>query len=64
MGKKTSSNGIPIQQAMANWAAAIEAVLQHIDRIAKGGQPNPTATSDLIAAAEAARLQCEEAHLL
>lgn len=58
------NNGIPIQQAMARWSAAIEAVLQDIDRIAKGGQPNPTATSDLIAAVQATRLECEEAHLL
>lgn len=35
------NNGIPIQQAMARWSAAIEAVLQDIDRIAKGGAAEP-----------------------
>lgn len=63
MAHTTPSNFGPIQQLVENWAAAVEAVLEDIDRIAKGGQSDPAATSTLVASAEAARRQCEEALL-
>lgn len=50
----------PIQQAWAAWETAVEAVLQDINRIAKGGQSNPAVTCELMAAVEVARLRCEE----
>lgn len=57
----TPSNVMPIQQFARNWAVAVEEVLQDIDRIAKVGQPAPAATSEMVAAAEAAPRQCERA---
>jgi len=59
-----SATSKSIQQALASWAVAVEAVLKDIDRIAKGGQSNPAVTDELIAAVEAVRQQCEEAQPL
>jgi len=60
MAKVPSTTSKPIQQALAAWATAVEAVLQDINRIAKGGQSNPAMTGELMAAVEAARQRCEE----
>lgn len=60
MARISSPRGELIQHALASWAAAVEAVLHDIDRIAKGGHSNSAVTGELIAAVEAARRRCEE----
>lgn len=50
-----------IQPALADWSVAVDALLQDIERIAEGGQLDPTETVQLIAALESARLRCEAA---
>jgi hypothetical protein len=60
MAKIPATTSKPIQQARAAWETAVEAVLQDINRIAKGGQSNPAVTGELMTAVEVARLRCEE----
>jgi len=49
----------PIAQALAAWVAAVEAVMEEINRIAAGGLPAPALMTKLMAAVDAARLRCE-----
>lgn len=60
MEKISATTSKPVKQAWEAWEAAVEAVLQDIGRTAKGGQSNPAATYELMAAVEVARLCCEE----
>lgn len=61
MTKVPTGPSKPIQQAFAVWVTAVQAVLQDIERIAKGGQSTPEVTGELMAAVEVARQRCEEA---
>ena len=49
----------PVQQALRAWAAAVEALMQDVNRIASGGELNPVGRDSLMAAVEAARWRCE-----
>jgi len=60
MAKISATMSKPIQQAWAAWETATEAVLQDINRIAKGGQQNLAVMGELMAAVEVARLRFEE----
>ncbi len=58
----TNSRSTPDQElwvALAEWQAALAALLSETNRIAVGGQDDPATMARLKATAEVARQQCE-----
>ena len=54
-----SAPGQELRAALAEWEAAVAALLRETNRIATGGQADPESLARLKASVEVARQQCE-----
>ena len=58
MAASSRSHAQQLREALAEWAAAIEAVNANALRVVRGGELDPDATAILMMAVELARLNC------
>ncbi len=50
---------VALEMALADWSAAVDALVLDIERVAKGRASDPDVTKGLVDAVEVARKRCE-----